>query len=76
MLLLRFDQLLVCPRSSFVGVAYFLSPKAIPRFRPFSVVRQTQVFAFSKKKVMKKVIIHNFNTVNVLSSFFRCSRLS
>ena len=25
---------------------------------------------------MKKVITHNFNTVNVLSSFFRCSRLS
>ena len=45
-----FDQLLVCPRSPLVGVAYFfLSPKAIPRFRPFSVVRPTQVFAFSKK---------------------------
>ena len=44
-------QLVVCPRSPFVGVAYFfLSPKAIPRFRPFSLVgRPTQVFAFSKK---------------------------
>ena len=31
-----FDQLLVCPMSSFVGVAYFfLSPKAIARFRVF-----------------------------------------
>ena len=32
-----------------VGGYFFLSPKAIPRFRPFSVVRPTQVFAFSKK---------------------------
>ena len=33
-----FDQLLVCPMSSFVGVAYFfLSPRLLP------------VFAFSKK---------------------------
>ena len=54
-----FDQLLVCPMSSFVGVAYFfLSPKAIARFRVF------------QKNVMKKVITHNSNTVNVLSSFF------
>ena len=60
-----FDQLLVCPMSSFVGVVYFfLSPKAIARFRVF------------QKNVMKKVITHNSNTVNVLSSFFRCSRLS
>ena len=60
-----FDQLLVCPMSWFVGVAYFfLSPKAIARFRVF------------QKNVMKKVITHNSNTVNVLSSFFRCSRLS
>ena len=47
-----FDQLLVCPRSWFVivGVAFFfLSPKAIPRFRPFSLVGPTQAFAFSKK---------------------------
>ena len=47
-----FDQLLVCPRSWFaiVGVAFFffLSPKAIPRFRPFSLVGPTQAFAFSK----------------------------
>ena len=28
---------------------FVLSPKAIPRFRPFSIVRPTQVFAFSKK---------------------------
>ena len=37
---------------------------AIARFRVF------------QKNVMKKVITHNSNTVNVLSSFFRCSRLS
>ena len=43
----------------------FLSPKAIAR---------STVFAFSK--VIKKVITHNFNTVSVLSTFFRCSRLS
>ena len=56
MLLTSFDQLLVCPRSSFVGVAYFfLSPKAIPRFRPFSLVGPTQAFAFSKKSY-KEVI--------------------
>ena len=45
----------------------FLSPKAIVRFRPFS---------HFPKKVLKKINTHNFNTVNVLSSFFRCSRLS
>ena len=28
---------------------FFLSPKAIPRFRPFSFVGPTQPFAFSKK---------------------------
>ena len=28
---------------------FFLSPKAIPRFRPFSLVGPTQAFAFSKK---------------------------
>ena len=48
-----FDQLLVCPRSSFaiVSVAFFLVPQfqAIPRFRPFSLVGPTQAFAFSKK---------------------------
>ena len=46
-----FDQLLVCLRSSFaiVGVAFFLSPKAIPRFRAFSLDGPTQAFAFSEK---------------------------
>ena len=46
-----FDQLLICPRSSFsiVGVAFFLSLKAISRFRPFSLVGPTQAFAFSEK---------------------------
>ena len=36
---------------------FFLSPKAIPRFQPFSVVRPTLVFVFSKKKVITKGII-------------------
>ena len=52
-----------CPRL-WAWRTFFLSPKAIARFRVF------------QKKVMKKVITHNSNTVNVLSSFFRCSRLS
>ena len=43
---------------------FFLSPKAIPRFRPFSLVGPTQAFAFSKK-VMKKVFTHNLNTLSV-----------
>ena len=39
------SKVLVCGRGVF-----FLVPKALqPRFRLFSVVRPTQVFAFSKK---------------------------
>ena len=36
------------PRLSACGI--FLSPNAVSRFRPFSVVLPTLVFAFSKKK--------------------------
>ena len=49
-----------CPRL-WAWRNFFLSPKAIAHFRPFSRF---------PKKVMKKVITHNSNTVNVLSSFF------
>ena len=28
---------------------FFLAPKAIPRFRPFSLIGPTQAYAFSKK---------------------------
>ena len=52
-----------CPRL-WAWRTFFYPPRLLP------------VFAFSKKNVMKKVITHNSNTVNVLSSFFRCSRLS
>ena len=47
-----FDQLLVClgPRL-WAWHIFFLSPKAIPRFRPFILVRPTQVFhVFENKK--------------------------
>ena len=57
--------------------------KAIPFFLRLASSDPTQIFAFSKKKVMKKamtqfqnIVTLICNTVNVLSSFFRCSRLS
>ena len=46
------------------GFFFFLSLKAISRFRPFSLVGPTQAFPFSKK-VMKKVFTHNLNTLSV-----------
>ena len=37
------------PRLQLWAWHFLLSPKAIPRFRPFSLVGPTQAFAFSKK---------------------------
>ena len=62
-----FNQLLVLVCGRGRGIIY-LSPKAGPRFRPFSLVGPTQVFAFSEKKVMKKVIPHNLKTLSVYSA--------
>ena len=53
----------------------FCSLRLFPVFDPFASFDRPRFSRFPKK-VMKKVITHNFNTVNVLSSFFRCSRLS
>ena len=54
----------------------FCSPlRLFPIFDPLASFDQPRFSRFPKK-VMKKVITHNFNTVNVLSSFFNCSRLS
>ena len=39
------------PRLQLWAGHFFLSPKAIPGFRPFSLIGPTQAFAFSKKKL-------------------------
>ena len=53
------------PRLSACGI--FLSPNAVSRFRPFSVVLPTRPCfrVLQKKKFMKKVITHNFKTLSV-----------
>ena len=76
LLVLTSYQVLVCPRSSWAWRIFFFFYKG---YSPFLTVwrRWTNLgFRVFQKKVMKKVITHNFNIVNDLSSFFRCSRLS
>ena len=64
----NFEHLLVCPRSSFVGVDNFFCPLKLFPVRPFSLVRTTQVFRVFQKKPMKKVITHNLKTLSVYSA--------
>ena len=63
-----FDQLLVCPRSSFaiVGVAFFCPPipRLFPVFDRLASLDRPRLLRFPKK-VMKKVFTHNLNTLSV-----------
>ena len=62
-----FDQLLVCPRSSFaiVGVAFlFCPPRLFPVFDRLASLDRPGLLRFPKK-VVKKVFTHNLNTMSV-----------
>ena len=62
-----FDQLLVCPRSSFaiVGVAFFFCPpRLFPVFDRLPSLDRPRLLRFPKR-VMKKVFTHNLNTLSV-----------
>ena len=78
-----FDQLLVCPRSSFVSVVqFFFCPlRLIPVFDRLALLDRPRFSRFPKQ-VMKKVITHHLKTLSVYSAIqsmffilFRCSRL-
>ena len=61
-----FDQLLVCPRSSFaiVGVAFFFPPRLFPVVDRLASLDRPRLLRFPKK-VMKKVFKDNLNLLSV-----------